>query len=58
MPRNFWLFIFVGLLDLILGLGLAIYTGISQSWLLGGIIALGFFCSANFLFYMAYKKLG
>lgn len=56
--RNFWLFLGVGFVDLIVGLALSVYTGLSHSWFLAGILGVGFFASANLMFYLAYKKLG
>lgn len=56
-PKNFWLLIFIGVLDLLCGLVLSIYVGLSQSLFLGAILAMGFFVSANTLFYFAYRKL-
>lgn len=55
--RNFWLFVMVGVLDLLIGLGVSVYIGLSQGWLLGMILALGFFMSANLMFYFALQKL-
>lgn len=55
--RNFWLFVMVGVLDLLIGLGVSVYIGLSQGWLLAMILALGFFMSANLMFYFALQKL-
>ncbi|MBF2052431.1 MAG: hypothetical protein IGS03_03075 [Candidatus Sericytochromatia bacterium] len=55
--RNFWLFLMVGVLDLLIGLSVSVYIGLSQSWLLAMILALGFFMSANLMFYFALQKL-
>ena len=57
-PKNFLKLIFFGVLDLFVGLAVSLYIGITQSWLLGFVLALGFFVSANVLFYAAYRKLG
>lgn len=55
--RNFWLFLAVGLLDLGVGLGVSIYVGLSHSWQIALVLAIGFFVSANLMFYFAFQKL-
>ena len=57
-PKNFWMFLFAGLLELLLGLGFSVYVGLSHSWAYAALIALGFFVSANVMFMIAFKKLG
>ena len=56
-PRNFWIFVFAGVLELIVGLGMAAFVGMTNSWTLGLLIACGFFVSANVMFVFAFKKL-
>lgn len=57
-PKNFWIFVIAGVIELLVGLGMSVYVGTSFSWLYGGLLALGFFLSANVLFMIAIKKLG
>lgn len=56
-PKNFWIFVIAGVIELIVGLGTSIYISMTQSWTLGIVLALGFFMSANMMFMIAYKKI-
>lgn len=57
-PKNFWLFIAIGVIDLIAGLGLCVVVGTSHSWALALLMGAGFVFSANLMFYLALSKLG
>lgn len=56
-PKNFTLFVFAGLLELVVGLGFSIFIGLTHSWLYGLLLAGGFFISANLMFLLAWRKL-
>lgn len=45
-----------GFLELTIGLGVSLFIGLTQSKLLGLVLATGFFLTANFMFYMAYQR--
>lgn len=57
-PKNFWLFIIIGVLDLVVGLGMSVVVGMSHSWALAMLLGVGFFLTANLMFMLAMKKLG
>lgn len=54
--NNFWIFLVGGFLELTVGLGVSLFIGLTQSKMLGLVLATGFFLTANFMFYMAYQR--
>ena len=57
-PKHFWIFIIAAGIELLVGLGVSVWVGMSHSWLYAALLAVGFFISANVMFMIAYKKLG
>lgn len=56
-PRNFWIFLFAGIAELLVGMLMTVFVGLSHSWAFALLIGLGFFVSANLMFLFAYRKL-
>lgn len=54
--NNFWIFLVGGFIELTIGLGISLFIGLTQSKMIGLVLATGFFISANFMFFMAYKR--
>ena len=57
-PKNFWLFIIIGVLDLVVGLAMSVIVGMTHSWPLAMVLGMGFLITANLMFMLAMKKLG